>query len=408
MIPYIYAFLFVTMFLILFWAGKKLNKNNIKIYSFPGIVAIMVYILNEGLRFGRGIDYNKYWEWYMETERGWETNLNYGYLLIQKFFIFFNLPFQSLVLFMSFMFIFASLLFMKSYKTIFYLAMPLWLFYTLFAAENMVRWYLAFSFILIGLYFLMNGHNHPRKKFFILCFIGCTIHYGITPIPFIFYILYYKRAPLISPAKAVILFAIISLLFESSFMLHFVNIVKYLSLVSDRFAGYGNNAEYWLTNNASGVDSTNIGIIDTLFCIFLALIGYNCSKEHGHNCIYAYNLFLIGFVFRGMSRQVELLARFDEIFYFFRSIVFACILKTILLYKIRYRFFVLSFSIFFLTIYFFRPLVNPFKNNPRKYLYVWNSNGETPNSMLQMYLMEKYKKNSQFVEKKERAKQFKK
>lgn len=408
MIPYYYDFLLVLMLALLYWAGNNLQKNNVKLLSAAGMVAILAYTLNEGLRFGRGIDYNLYWQCYLDFARGLDTHQNIGFIVIQKLFLFFNLPFQALVMFMSFMFILGTLLMMKHYREVVVFALPLWALFSKGTVENMVRWYLAFSFIMIGLSFLMSHEKRSKHKYLLFCFIGCTIHYAIFPIPLVFYFLYFRKTPLISPIKVIFAFAIISIFFETSFMLRFVGVVNYLGTISEKFSVYSENAEFWLTNNALGTDSSNIGAINILFCVFLAIVGYKSSIQAGEKYVFAYNLFLIGFMFRGLTVRVELLGRFDHIFFFYRAIVFATILKLVILRMImvRYRFVVMSLSIFFLMPFVFTPLITPFKSNPMKYLYIWDSSGNTPQTMLQMYLLEKYKANSQFEKKSDRMKQF--
>ena len=394
------------MLALLYWAGNKLQKNNVEILSVAGIIAILVYTLNEGLRFGRGIDYNVYWQGYMDFARGWDTHQNFGFVIIQRFFLFFNLPYQALVMFMSFMFILGTLLMMKNFRAVIVYTLPLWALFSKNAVENMVRWYLAFSFVMIGLSFLMRNEKQSKLKYFIFCSIGCTIHYAMFPIPITFYFLYFRKTPLISPIKAIVAFALISFFFETRYMLNLVNVVNFLGTISEKFSGYSENAEFWLTNNALGTDSSNIGTINTLFCVFLTIVGYRCSMQAGKKYVFAYNLFLIGFVFRGLTMRVELLGRFDQIFFFFRAIVFATILKMAILRMIEYRHIVMSLSVLIIMYIVFKPLADPFKSNPMMYLYVWDSSGKTPHTMFQMYLMEKYKANSQFVEKSERKKQF--
>ena len=191
MIPYLYDILLVLMLALLYWAGNNLQKSNTKILSMAGIVAIIAYTLNEGLRFGRGIDYNLYWQAYMDFARGWDAHQNIGFIFIQKCFLFFNLPYQALVMFMSFMFILGTLFIMKHYRTVIVYALPLWTLFSKSAVENMVRWYLAFSFVMIGLSFLMSNEKQSKLKYLLFCFIGCTIHYAMFPIPITFYLLYF-------------------------------------------------------------------------------------------------------------------------------------------------------------------------------------------------------------------------
>jgi hypothetical protein len=245
---------------------------------------------------------------------------------------------------------------MKHYRAVIVYALPLWALFSKSAVENMVRWYLAFSFVMIGLSFLMSNGKQSKLKYLLFCFIGCTIHYAIFPIPIAFYFLYFRKTPLISPIIAIVAFAFIAIFFETSYMLRFVDVVNFLGTISEKFSGYSENVEFWLTNNASGTDSSNIGVFNTPFCIFLTIVGYKCSMQAGEKYVFAYNLFLIGFVFRGLAVRVELLGRFDQIFYFFRAIVFAAIIKMLVLRMIKYRFLVMSLSALFLMYIVIKPL----------------------------------------------------
>ena len=405
MIPYVYCILLTIMLSLLYWAGTQL-KHDYKIWSIPGIVAILAFTLNEGLRFGRGIDYNLYWQGYMDLARGWDSNQNIGFILIEKFFLFFNLPYQALVLFMSMMFIIGTLFLMKRYKGVVMFALPLWILMSRATVDNMVRWYLAFSFVLIGLSFLLGSEKHSRLSYIICSLIGCTIHYAMLPIPLLFYLIYSFKKPLLSPTIAIIIFAIVALLFESSMMLVLADYVNALSQISDHFSGYGENAEFWLTNNASGTDSTGLGISNVFVFMFLIIFGYKCCHKAGHNYVFAYNLFLIAAIFYTVGRRIELVGRFNWVFYFFGAIVFACIIRMTMLRLIRYRAIVIALTIMTLVFTIYKPLVSPFVNTPMKYMYVWDQKGETPQSMLQMYTTEKYKKNKNFETKKERMKQY--
>lgn len=409
MIPYIYDALLILMVSLLFWAGKVLHCNKVKILSVGGILAILSYTLNEGLRFGRGLDYNIYWQQYLDFSRGWDTQQNIGFNFFQSIVVSLNLPFQVLVMFMSFMFIFASLFLMKNFRAVVAYALPLWVLLTMGTVENLVRWYLAFSFVIIGMSFLLQNNNLKHKFIFVLfSFIGCTIHYAMLPVPLLLFGLYHIKKPIISPLKAIIAFSFIIVFFKTSYMLPFANLVNYLGLLSEKFNGYGENAEFWLTNNALGTTGVQIGAFEIVYSVFLVWAGYNCCKNAGRKYVFAYNLFLIGFVFRGMAKQIELLGRFDEIFFFFRAIVLACIIKMTFLKRVNYTYIVRPALIIIIIGMLFAPLRKPFYETPMKYLYVWDSSGKTPQSMLEMYLMEKYKKNPQFEEKQERNNQLQK
>ena len=111
----IYITLLFLMIFVLYYFGQSLKKDY-RIFSNAGIAALAAYTLNEGLRFGRGIDYNLYWSVYDHFAAGWDSSKEPAFDLIQSFFLYFNLPFQALVIFMSFMFILGLLSLMRQYS----------------------------------------------------------------------------------------------------------------------------------------------------------------------------------------------------------------------------------------------------------------------------------------------------
>lgn len=407
MTPYVYCILLTFMLLLLYWAGTHL-KHEYKILSAPGIVAILAFTLNEGLRFGHGIDYNLYWQGYMDLARGWDSNQNIGFLLIEKFFLFFNLPYQALVLFMSMMFIIGTLFLMKRYKSVVMFALPLWILMSKDTVDNLVRWYLAFSFVLIGLSFLLDQEKRSRWYYFLFSSIGCSIHYAMLPIPIVFYLIHLRTKPLLTPKYAILLFAIVALFFNSSMMLIFVGIVNTIASFSVKFSGYGDYAEYWLTNNALGTDSTGLGISNVFVLVFLIIFGYKCCHRAGYNYVFAYNLFLIGATFYTIGRRIELVGRFNWVFYFFGAIVFACIIRMTMLRLIRYRAIVIALTIIALVFTFYKPFVSPFINSPIRYKYVWDKKEETPQTVIQMYMIERYNKNKNYESTSERLNYYRK
>lgn len=409
MIPYIYCTLMTVMLLLLYWAGKQL-KNDYRLSSLPGVVAILVFTLNEGLRFGRGIDYNHYWQVYMDLAHGWDNNQDIGYLLIERTFLFLGLPFQALVIFMSFMFIFSSLLLMRHYKYIVMYALPLWIYYSKEPVGNMLRWYLAFSFILIGFSYLLSDNKYRLRYYMLYSLIGCTIHYAIAPIPIIFYLISFRKEPFLSPKIAVAAFISVVLLFKTEMMLRFVDLMNnlsFLSNISEKFNGYIENAEFWLTNNALGKTS-GPSKFDIIQFSFLLIVGHKCCKINGSKYILAYNLFLIGVLLYTMGIQLELAARYMRIFYFFGAIVFGNIIKMTQFRLIPYRNIVLPLILLFLIFPFYSALKIPFKKHPKLSMYVWDHKNETPDAMYNIYLNQKYKDNKNFETKDERRQQLKK
>lgn len=71
----IYFILRNSMLFILFYWGNKINKNtNSKQYWQYIFVPLLTFTLNEGLRWGRGIDYNSYYYTFKNiAEHGFNT-----------------------------------------------------------------------------------------------------------------------------------------------------------------------------------------------------------------------------------------------------------------------------------------------------------------------------------------------
>lgn len=387
MIPAIYTFLLLFMLFSLYKAGKGLQDNACKITSIYGIIALLVYTLNEGLRFGRGIDYNYYWRGYEDIAAGKYVETNIGMLLFEKCLISLNFSWEDCVLVLSFMFILGTLFLMKCYKEVLPLALPLFVFFSNPAVENMIRWYLGFSFILIGLSFQLREEKRLNKKFLFFSFLACLFHYAIIPIPILFFFIKFFKKPLLHPLIVIALYYSIAFAFKTTVMLQFVTVINTLSMMSDRFESYGDNPEFWLTGGFDGVETTPFPILsEQLFLVILVWLGYKSVKGQSPNYIYSYNLFIIGYLLYPIAMQIELLERFDQPFLFFRGIILAIIIHFVFL-KARIAVIpVFKIVVVLVFLYFGRVLLSiPFSQNPQRYLYVWDKDRQTPESMLNMW-----------------------
>lgn len=373
MIPFVYNILLFLMLLIIYNAAKELKKNGARILSRPGICIITAYSLNEGLRFGRGIDYCNYWPDYEELAKTGESTYEIGFHSLSYFLAFCGLPFQALIMLLSILFILSTLFFMKSYKDILPWALVLFCLFSLKSVENMIRWYAAFSFVLIGLHFLLHkGKINIYFIFFIL--FSCLFHVAMIVVPILFYIIWKFKRPLLPPIVSIILFFVIAITFESESMAQFADMVNELSAMSDRFQQYGNKAEYWLTSGYHGMERQGMPATqEILFLIFITYFGYKVAKSSSKLIIYAYNLFLIGLLLYPISRQIELLVRFQQPFFFFRGIVLATIIyKFFIMKNLKVNAVVYVVSILILLNESRRIIAEPFYGSPIKYMYVWN------------------------------------
>lgn len=396
MIPLIYIILLVSMMFILYLTGKQIAKTG-KILSPAGIVAILAYTLNEGLRYGRGIDYNLYGMRYENLEAGRESDWEIGFQSIARFLIANDIPWQGYVMLMSFVFIFATLILLKVYKEVLPYALPLFVLFSMAAVENMVRWYMGFSFIMVGISFLLRGEKRSKLKFWLFTAIACTFHVAIVPLSVAFYLLWYRTKPLLSPIWVIILYFGIALSFQTEVMMRFVELANVMAMmlggVSERFANYGDDAEYWLTGGfaGSGERSAFPNKHELLFLLCIVWLGYKAIKDADRKYVFAYNMFVVGFLAYPLALQIELVQRFAYPFLFFRAIVLACIIKHVFVNKtIMVNQMAWIFSLLVLVNMGRKILINPFYGKPEKYLYVWDSQGKTYKSMYDMWIYEMY------------------
>lgn len=393
MSAFVYTFLLIVMILVLYKAGISIRKTG-KILSPAGFAAIIVYTLNEGLRFGRGIDYNLYGMAYEELESGGDNTWDFTFKLIANTLIEFGIPWQGYVLLLSFAFIVATIIFLKEYKNILPFALPLFILFTIPETENMVRWYLGFSFIMIGLAFLLGMGKNRNVKFLLFSIFACTIHLALAPLPIVFYCVTRWKYPILKPVPALIAFFAIAFLFRVPFMVQFIELVNMLSMVSAHFEGYGNNAEYWLTGGfaGSGERSALSNIQELVFLCCLVILGYKVIRKGEWKNIYAYNLFIIGLLIYPIANQIELVYRFDQPFLFFKAIVLACIIE----YAYRKKAVVINKTVLLVSLLVFvnigrRILIAPFVMDANYYLYIWNRGGKSYQSMYDMRISDMYK-----------------
>lgn len=384
--------LMCLMLLILWQSGKALRKSN-SLLSAASITAILAFTLNEGLRFGRGYDYSWYWQMYDFIGNGVDVNHEIVFTSICRVLNFFNLPFQSLILVSSFVFVLAAILLVRNMKEITSIVLPLFLYFPLLSFENMVRWYFAYSFFIIGLSFYLK-EDRKTSLYIIFNIIACSIHYAFIPIPFIVFFICNYRKPLLHPLLSLSLFYAIYFFFETEFMLRFVSYIDIIAAYSPIFSSYANNAEYWLTggfggNKVSGV----IGIGEMCYYSILVILGYLIIKRYNkQSYIISYNLFLIGLLGNPIGHKIELLDRYIQVFIYFHPIVLSYILYYYYIrkkMKVRYSVLIISAIVFIYN--GSRNIIRPFKESPRQSLYVWNKGNEDANSMTMMWINESYK-----------------
>lgn len=383
MIPFIYDILLFLMLFVLYSAGKGLKKNGGRMLSRPGIAAISAFTLNEGLRFGRDVDYNEYWRLYEEIANGISSNRDVVFVYFCRLLSSMGIPFQGFILLSCFLFIFGAIFFLRNFREILPITLPLFVLLPLLEVECLIRWFIGFSFILIGLHYLIN---YKKIKFLLFSFIGCLFHVGLLPIPFVFFIVFkFNRIP-IPPVFSIPLYVAIGLLFQTEYMLVFTNTINMLGFISARAEGYAENAENWIAGGTGGSGISAFPNPLMMSLLFLLIwCGYRTIKQLDHRYVFCYNLFLFSFLFGPIANQIEIMQRYNILFFLFRSIVATCIIYEVFVYKNVKSSLLTLLCVFLIFANCSKFFLYPFVYNPKLYMYVWDHNGETYDQMLDIW-----------------------
>ena len=370
MIGFVYSFLFIITTAILYFSGKKISrgKSNYWLSLSPGILA---YTLNEGLRFGRGIDYNVYYDAYNNVISGdMSDNFEPVFVLFIKFFGFLGVEWQGFVLFMSFLFIFSICLLGKHFRKQAKYVLPLIPMFAVFA-ENIMRQTMGFSFVLIGLYYLMKKNNKSIPFFIFFVFLGILTHSSMLVVGFVFFSIYiFSKKILIRPVVSLLIYFSSLILFNMSFMKDYLYVIQKL-MVTERASMYEDN----LAEMFAGESFMSISVSLTAVYMFVTYYGYKIRGYMGENYTFYYNLFIVGFITYPIFTQIELLGRIGIMFLMFISMV----LGYMFFYYYRVRRLKLSnyksIMAIALVLNILRTLLVPSFQTPQIYQYVWDSNG---------------------------------
>lgn len=352
--------------------GYILSKRKSK-FCF-GLIVVS-FTLIEGLRFGRGIDYNLYAE-------GWEKDVPYlnglekhpVFSIVEYISYWIGLPFQFIIILCSFILIYGGMKFLIRHRSVLLFSIPLFI-YLCHGAENLFRWYTAF-----GLTLLAYTSYKDRKLgiSFIYLILAVGTHY-LFLITIIVYVLMLKpQKPIWNNYIAIIVFVLLALLFQTSFMLAFSNLINfYFSFIP----GYGNydDIEGWLTG--SNKDETIISFSRYLkFLVFYLpaiLIGRKIAFRF-KDLMPFFNIYLLGFTLYPAMAKIEIFYRYNQVFIIFVVIFISYAYMGLIkkkIYSCNAMISLIILTSFVLQIY----RMSKFYYIPNKWktMYVWDAKGRT-------------------------------
>lgn len=321
---FIYILLNILLLFIFFQVGRRVKDCTSNYYHLT-LPVILFFVFIQGSRFNRGNDYMHYVDIY---KYDLEEN--------QVLFTFMNntlktIGFEGFTFYYIYalIFIICAVVFLKCYKKYALYIFPFFLISILMFHEYMIRQALGTSFIFLFLAALskikfenakINGNLlRTNIKNILFCLVSGFMAYSIHSANLIFVVmasigfLFYRRA--ISPLISIPGVILGNYVFQHSFDYSLLSVpLQMLASADDKMASYAGNADNWFSSsgfNSIYVRNPFVLVLEVWGCSSLFYFGKKALDNYDPSPLSytLYNLFVVGYVFQGIFRQLELLNR---------------------------------------------------------------------------------------------------
>ena len=386
----IYFILQWTTFYILYQSGKRMDnlvhmpnqEHKNKVFWKIAIVPIVAYAVFLGLRWGRDIDYNIYAERYeainsIFAEESRSSPLFAYIVIISKAL---GVSYPVFIILQCAFLMFSALFFLRDYLGYLKWILPMLL--VAFAAnDNLIRYYLAQSFMFIGLY---NYTHEKYKTFIIFSICACLAHFGLTPFVMAIALSKYLNKTYLPRSLSVIIFA---------YALFFVNIseMRFLVVASSYILSLLGEPDLAMMGYLEGMDDIINGTGESGTLIFehsftnkiKSLLTFVPLIMYGQDVVvkfkygkYIYNLAVICLIMGAVFGQAEILSRYIYSFNIFVVIALAALISHWRVFGNHFQLFY-SYLLFFL--YCYALVTAPFAREDYQMYFLWDSNGSITN-----------------------------
>lgn len=288
------------------------------------IIPIAIFTIEEGLRYGREIDWCVYYDVYSDIKNGVDTGHEVLFTMIWKLFGLVDAPYYILIACCSAFFIYSLFFLFKSYKEALFLIIPICILYEAPPATNLIRFFMGLSFFFIATRCFLEN---KRSQALIFTFASIFVHVGLILLIPLVWILLIKKHTITKPRTSIIICLLLIIFFDKGVLAHFSFIFDVFKDV-DRFAHYASDSVLWLTSNGDhDYEQRDIktNLITSIPLFFVIYHGYKIVKVEKELTIF-YNLMLVGIYLRYISMGLELMSRYVLYFYPFLSFFMGIVL----------------------------------------------------------------------------------
>ncbi len=389
--PIIYWILRILLLAILFFCGWGISKDAPARYNKYAWLAGSAYSLIEGLRWLRGADYPHY---YNDIVTCLGKNMNgalpavvtdepeFLYKIWCTVFYYTSLPFWVAFVLYSALLIGGILLLLKVYRKAAIWALPLFFILTP-SAENLIRQYIAVSFILYAYYFYLVSKK--KKMWLCLCAIPLIHFSGIIVVTVFVTLVYLPHKIVEQIAKKKMILCGMLLLFlycyyfwDSSNLSYFVDFIQNnVNLDSEKGSNYVENADRWFSeegsiSNVLGNKAVVIGFVNQVVSLVtycsIIVFGFFAQKKD-NNIFVSFYFSYFAIMLKTIGGDIEMFGRFYNMF-----IVLMPLLIGIYMYKLASKTalknaLMIVYALNFLWYGFLREIVN---TSMFGYGFVWD------------------------------------
>lgn len=307
------------------------------------LIPMIFFALEEGLRYGREIDWCVYYNVYEDIKKGIDTGHELLFTLIWKFFGLMSVPYPVLITICSFLLIFSIFYLFKPYQRCLYLIVPMVIIYCAYSATNLIRFFMGLSFLFISLRLFLDGKKTP-SIIFMLCSV--MTHVGLILLIPLLYGLNYVKRPLLRPKASITLCILLMFFFDKSILANFSFVFNLFQNV-DRLSHYAIDGASWLVSN--GDHDFNDKTIGSMFAssiplFFMIKYSYRLCMEKKETIIF-YNYMLVGMFLKYIASGLELMGRYSLALLPFIAFFLAITLKNLAHRKKKGSFAIVAFTV---------------------------------------------------------------
>lgn len=333
--PIVYWFLRIFLLIVLTYCGWGISYDTPKRYNKYAWFAGISYSLIQGLRWLRGADYPHYYN-DIVTLLG-QYNIDklpavvtdepeLLYRIWCTVFYYSNLPFWVAFVVYSALLMGGVLLVLRHYRKAAVWALPLFFILTP-SAENLIRQYIAVSFILYAYYFYLS--DKKKKMWISLCAVPLIHFSGIIAV-IVFVISVYLPQCVVRkmqanwlPCLLVLLFLYCYYFWDSSNLSYLVDFLQnYVKLDSEKASNYVDYADRWFTDEGSisnvlGKNAVVISLLNTIVNIVtyvsIIVLGFFAQKKD-NKLFVAFYFSYLAIIIKTIGGDIEMFVRFYNLF----------------------------------------------------------------------------------------------